>query len=48
MTPDGVFITSGIIDIRKDDVLKKAEEMGFTVALECYKDNWCAFVFKKD
>jgi ribosomal protein L11 methyltransferase len=45
---DAVFITSGIIDIRKDDVLKKAEEMGFTVYEECYKDNWCAFVFKKN
>lgn len=43
----GVFITSGIIDIRKDDVLKKANEMGFTVAEECYKDNWCAFVFRR-
>ncbi len=43
----GVFITSGIIDIRKDDVLKKANEMGFAVAEECYKDNWCAFVFRR-
>ena len=43
----GVFITSGIIDIRKDDVLKKADEKGFKIAEECYKDNWCAFVFKK-
>ena len=44
---DGVFITSGIIDIRKDDVLNKALEMGFEIVEECYKDNWCAFVFKK-
>ena len=44
---DGVFITSGIIDIRKDDVLKKANEMGFKVVEECYKDNWCAFVFRR-
>lgn len=43
---DGVFIISGIIDLRKDDVLKKASEMGFGVAEECYKDNWCAFVLK--
>ncbi|MBE6786935.1 MAG: 50S ribosomal protein L11 methyltransferase [Ruminococcaceae bacterium] len=47
MTEDGVFITSGIIDMRQDDVLEKAKEKGFTVELECYKDNWCAFVFKK-
>ncbi|MBR4100024.1 MAG: 50S ribosomal protein L11 methyltransferase [Clostridia bacterium] len=43
----GVFITSGIIDIRKDDVLNKAFQKGFEIAEECYKDNWCAFVFKK-
>lgn len=47
LAKDGVFITSGIIDIRKADVLKKAEEMGFETVEECYKDNWCAFVFKK-
>ncbi len=41
---DGVFIISGIIDLRKDDVLKAAAEKGFTIAEECYKDNWCAFV----
>lgn len=43
----GVFITSGIIDIRKDDVLNKASQKGFEIVEECYKDNWCAFVFKK-
>ena len=42
-----VFITSGIIDIRKDDVLNKASQKGFEIVEECYKDNWCAFVFKK-
>ncbi len=42
-----VFITSGIIDIRKDDVLSKASNKGFQIVEECYKDNWCAFVFKK-
>ena len=44
---DGVFITSVIIDIRKDDVLNKANKQGFEIVEECYKDNWCAFVFKK-
>ncbi len=43
---DAVFIISGIIDIRKDDVLAAAKEKGFVVAEECYKDNWCAFVLK--
>ena len=46
MTDDAVFIISGIIDIRKDDVLNEAQKFGFTIAEECYKDNWCAFVLK--
>ena len=46
MTNDGTFIISGIIDIRKDDVLKAAKEKGFIIAEELYKDNWCAFVLK--
>lgn len=47
MKKDAVFITSGIIEPRKDDVLLKAEKCGFEIAEEKYKDNWCAFVFKK-
>ena len=47
LTDDGVFIISGIIDLRKDDVLKAAKQNGFTVLKECYNDNWCAFVLKK-
>lgn len=46
MAEDGVLIISGIIDIRKDDVLKKAEEYGFEVIEEQYKENWCAYVLK--
>ena len=45
---DAVFIISGIIDIRKDDVLAAANEKGFTVLKEFYKDNWCAFVLEKN
>lgn len=48
MTQDGVFIISGIIDLRKEDVLSKAQEYGFTVLEEKYKDNWCAFVLKQN
>ena len=48
MTEDGVFIISGIIDIRKDDVLASVAENGFTIEKEAYKDNWCAFVLKKN
>lgn len=44
---DGVFIISGIIDIRKDNVLTAAYEHGFKLKEECYKDNWCAFVLTK-
>jgi ribosomal protein L11 methyltransferase len=47
MTENGVLIVSGIIDIRKDDLLKAVAENGFTVVEERYKDNWCAFVLKK-
>ncbi len=44
---DGRLMVSGIIDLRKDDVLTKAAEFGFSVEKEEYKDNWCAFVLKK-
>ncbi len=47
MTENGVLIVSGIIDIRKDDLLHAVAANGFTVAEERYKDNWCAFVLKK-
>ncbi len=48
LSDNGVFIISGIIDIRKDDVLAAAKDKGFTVLKECYKDNWCAFVLEKN
>lgn len=47
MTDNGRLIISGIIDLRKDDVLKAVGENGFKVADERYKDNWCAFVLQK-
>lgn len=46
MAEDAVLIVSGIIDLRKDDVLAAAEKYGFTVAEEHYKENWCAFALK--
>ena len=46
MNEDGVLIISGIIDLRKDDVLSAAKQRGFTVLEEQYKDNWCAYVLK--
>ena len=42
----GVIIISGIIDIRKDDVLKAVKENSFCVIEENYRDNWCAFALK--
>ena len=47
MTDNGRLIISGIIDLRKDDVLKAVGENGFKVTDEKYKDNWCAFVLQK-
>lgn len=47
MEKESVFIISGIIDSRKDDVLSVAAEKGFKISKECYKDNWCAFVLTK-
>lgn len=47
MTDNGRLIISGIIDLRKDDVLKAVGENGFKVIDEKYKDNWCAFVLQK-
>ncbi len=47
LSDDGVFIISGIIDIRKYEVLAAAKDKGFTILKECYKDNWCAFVLEK-
>jgi len=48
MTDDGILIVSGIIDIRKDDVLKAVTEYGFHIEADAYRENWCAFVLKKD
>lgn len=47
MEDDAVLIISGIIDIRKDDVLNAAAAHNFKVIEENYKDNWCAFSLTK-
>ncbi len=46
MEKDSVMIISGIIDIRKEDVLKAVSANGFKVCEEKYRDNWCAFALK--
>ncbi len=48
MEDDAVLIISGIIDLRKDDVLSSAAAHGFSVVEENYKENWCAFTLKKN
>ncbi len=47
MEDDAVLIISGIIDLRKDDVLSSATAHGFKILEENYKDNWCAFTLTK-
>ncbi len=47
MAEDAKLIISGIIDIRKADVLSAVSENGFKIADERYKDNWCAFVLER-
>ncbi len=48
MAKDGILIVSGIIDIRKDDVLSAVNANGLNVVSEHYRDNWCAFVLKQN
>lgn len=48
MEDDAVLIISGIIDLRKDDVLSSAKAHGFDIIGENYKENWCAFTLKKN
>ncbi len=47
MEKDAILVTSGIINIRKDDVLKGFERFGFKIIEEHTKENWYAFVCKK-
>lgn len=47
MEDSAILITSGIIDIRKDDVLEGFNKYGFSVIEEHIKDNWYAFVCVK-
>lgn len=47
MEKDAILITSGIINIRKDDVVNGFERFGFKIIEEHTKENWYAFVCKK-
>ncbi len=47
MTEDGLLMTSGIIDIREQDVTAAFKKFGFEIVERHTKDNWCAFVCRK-
>lgn len=47
MENGGIFICSGIIDLRKEEVLAALRANGFTVILEAETDRWCAYAVTK-
>lgn len=47
LKPDGVFITSGIIDTREEEVKTALAENGFTVLERNEQSGWICFVCKK-
>ncbi len=48
MNKDTRVILSGIIDLRAQDVIKAINEFGFIIETELRKDNWYAFMIKKE
>ena len=48
MTDDAVLITSGIIDLRENDVVSAFSKYGFKIIERKVKDNWCAIAVKKE
>ncbi|MBQ9768905.1 MAG: 50S ribosomal protein L11 methyltransferase, partial [Clostridia bacterium] len=48
MEDTGILITSGIIDMRRDDVVEGFSRFGFKIVEELNKDNWYAFVCRKE
>ncbi len=47
MKEDALFICSGIIDLRAEDVKKALSKYGFEIIEECVRENWNAFVTRK-
>ena len=47
LRPNGVFITSGIIDTREQEVRAALEENGFAVLERNEQNGWICFVCKK-
>ena len=48
MEDTGILMTSGIIDMRRDDVVEGFSRFGFKIVEELNKDNWYAFVCRKE
>ncbi|MCQ2461248.1 MAG: 50S ribosomal protein L11 methyltransferase [Clostridia bacterium] len=46
MKPNGIFIVSGIIDNREQDVLKAFEKYNFTILERHQSENWLCFVLQ--
>ena len=46
MTPDGIFIASGIIDERRDDVVAAMDAQGIEVIEERAQGGWVALACK--
>ncbi len=47
LTDDGVFLTSGIIDTRADEVAAAIEGNGFVITRRLERNGWCAFRAEK-
>jgi ribosomal protein L11 methyltransferase len=47
LAEDGIFLTSGIIEHRAEDVAKALERNGFAILETKYKDGWVAYTCKK-
>lgn len=47
MTENGVFLTSGIIDTRADEVAEAIERNGLTITKRLERSGWCAFRAEK-
>lgn len=47
MEDDALFICSGIIDLRADEVKAALQKNGFEIIKECVKENWNAYVTRK-
>ncbi len=43
LRPDGVFVASGILDVRGDEVAQAVEQNGFAIEKRLERDGWCAF-----